>query len=178
MPGIPCVYYGTEQGLHGAGSDPAVREALWGLVPGFPTNSTFYTQLQALANVRAGVPALRYGRYYFRPISGDSVNFGISPYPAGVLAWSRILNDSEVLLVANTNTTQLASIDVIVDVSLSAPGDQWRVLYSNNSAPAVPSPVRTLQQVTVAEIGGSTSHGPLNAIRVTVQPMELQILQQ
>jgi glycosidase len=51
MPGIPCVYYGTEQGLHGAGSDPAVREALWGLVPGFPTNSTFYTQLQALANV-------------------------------------------------------------------------------------------------------------------------------
>jgi glycosidase len=29
LPGIPCVYYGTEQGLHGAGSDPAVREALW-----------------------------------------------------------------------------------------------------------------------------------------------------
>ena len=177
MPGIPCVYYGTEQGLHGAGSDPAVREALWGLVPGFPTNSTFYTALQALASVRAGVPALRYGRYYFRPISGDSVNFGISPYPAGVLAWSRILNDSEVLLVANTNTAQPASIDVIVDVSLSAPGDQWRVLYSNNSASVAPGPVRALQQVTVAEVDGSTGHGPLNALRVTVQPMELQILQ-
>jgi glycosidase len=177
LPGIPCVYYGTEQGLHGAGTDPAVREALWGLVPGFPTNSRFYPELQALAAVRSGVPALRYGRYYFRPISGDSVNFGISPFPAGVLAWSRILNDSEVLLVANTNTTQSASIDVVVDVSLSAPGDQWRILYSNNSTPAAPAPVRTSQQVTVTEVDGSTSHGPLNAIRVTVQPMELQILQ-
>src|SRR5579864_8973991 len=77
----------------------------------------------------------------------QSVNFGISPFPAGVLAWSRILNDSEVLLVANTNTTQAASIDLIVEVSLSTPGDQWRILYSNNSAPAVPAPVRTLQQV-------------------------------
>jgi len=35
LPGIPCIYYGTEQGLHGAGSDPAVREAIWGLT-GFP----------------------------------------------------------------------------------------------------------------------------------------------
>ena len=34
LPGIPCLYYGTEQGLHGHGSDLAVREALWG-GPGF-----------------------------------------------------------------------------------------------------------------------------------------------
>jgi glycosidase len=28
---IPCLYYGTEQGLHGHGdSDPFVRQALWG----------------------------------------------------------------------------------------------------------------------------------------------------
>ena len=38
LPGIPCLYYGTEQGLHGVGSDPAVREALWG-GPGFPQNT-------------------------------------------------------------------------------------------------------------------------------------------
>jgi glycosidase len=177
LPGIPCVYYGTEQGLHGAGTDPAVREALWGLYPGFPTDSTFYVALQGLAEVRSAVPALRYGRYYFRPISGDGVNFGVSPYPGGVLAWSRILNDSEVVLVANTNTTQGASVDVIVEISLSAPGAQWRVLYSNCSTATPPTPVQTLQQVTVAEVDGSTGIGPLNAIRVTLQPMELQILQ-
>src|SRR5271163_712889 len=40
LPGIPCVYYGTEQGLHGAGTDPAVREALWG-GPGFVVANPF-----------------------------------------------------------------------------------------------------------------------------------------
>lgn len=176
LPGIPCVYYGTEQGLHGAGSDPAVREALWGLFPAFPTGSPFYATLQAIAKVRAAVPTLRYGRYYFRPISGDEVNFGVSPYAGGVLAWSRILNDTEIVLVANTSTTQTATVHVIQEASLSRPGDQLRVLYSNQSAATPPGPVRTLQQVTVAEVDGSTGNGPLNAIQVTVQPMEFQIL--
>ena len=81
LPGIPCLYYGTEQGLHGSGSDPAVREALWGIAPEFPPNSFFYSQIQRIVAVRNAQPALRYGRFYFRPISGDSVNFGISPFP-------------------------------------------------------------------------------------------------
>jgi hypothetical protein len=78
--------------------------------------------------------------------------------------------------VANTSTTQAASINVILEVSLSKPGDQLRILYSNQAAATTPGPVRTLQQVTVAEVDGSTSNGPLNAIQVTVQPMEFQIL--
>jgi glycosidase len=177
LPGIPCIYYGTEQGLHGAGSDPAVREALWGMAPAFPMNSNFYLELQKLAGVRATAPALRYGRYYFRPISGDGINFGVSPFPGGIIAWSRILNDTEVVVVANTSAAQAVSIDVILDISLSAPGDQLRLRYSNHPAPAAPAAVRTLQQVTVAEVDGSTSHGPLNVMRATLQPMELQILQ-
>jgi hypothetical protein len=35
-PGISCLYDGTEQGQNGAGSDPAAREALWGIAPTFP----------------------------------------------------------------------------------------------------------------------------------------------
>ena len=53
LPGIPCLYYGTEQGLHGAGTDPAVREALWG-GPGFPQNSIYYEHISQIASVRAG----------------------------------------------------------------------------------------------------------------------------
>jgi glycosidase len=177
LPGIPCVYYGTEQGLHGAGSDPAVREALWGLVPGFPTGSSFYPSLGALAKVRSSVPALRYGRYYFRPISGDDTNFGVSVFQGGILAWSRILNDAEVVLVANTSAVQTVSVDVIVEISLSKAGDQLHVLFSNNSNPVPPAPIRSIQQVTVAEVDGSTGNGPVNVVRVTVQPMEIQILQ-
>ena len=125
LPGVPCLYYGTEQGLHGAGSDPAVREALWGIAPTFPRTGLFYTEIQQVAAVREAQPALRYGRFYFRPISGDSVNFGISPFPAGILAWSRILNDQEILIVANTNTTQTLSVDAILEITLSAPATRF-----------------------------------------------------
>jgi len=176
LPGVPCLYYGTEQGLHGAGTDPAVREALWGIAPSFPQTTSFYTQIQNVVAVRNQQPALRYGRFYFRPISGDSINFGVSPYPGGVLAWSRILNDQEVLIVANTNTTQSQSVDVILEITLSAPGNILRVLYSNKSAPTAPAPVRTLNQVSVSEVDGTAGAGPLNTVRVSLQPMEAQIL--
>ena len=105
LPGIPCVYYGTEQGLSGHGSEPeAVREALWG-GPGFATaGDTYYEDVAAIAKIRRECPALRYGRFYFRPVSGDGKNFGVSPYKGGVLAFSRILMDQEILVVANTDT--------------------------------------------------------------------------
>ncbi|MGA2179253.1 MAG: alpha-amylase family glycosyl hydrolase [Verrucomicrobiota bacterium] len=176
LPGIPCIYYGTEQGLHGSGSDPAVREALWGIAPAFPQDSFFYVQLQKIAAVRNAEPALRYGRFYFRPVSGDSTNFGISPFPGGVLAWSRILNDQEVVVVANTNTGQGQSVDVILETLLSAAGDKLCILYSNKPNPAAPAAVRTLNQVTVAEVDGTTGYGPLHTAHVTLQPMEVQIL--
>ncbi len=153
-----------------------MREALWGIAPTFPRTGLFYTEIQQVAAVRGAQPALRYGRFYFRPTSGDSVNFGISPFPAGILAWSRILNDQEVLIVANPNTTQTLSVDVILEITLSAPGDKLRVLYSNKSAPTAPAPVRTLSQVKVAEVDGSTGTGPVNTVHVTLQPMEAQIL--
>jgi glycosidase len=176
LPGIPCVYYGTEQGLHGAGSDPAVREALWGIAPSFPQTTSFFVQLQKVAAVRAATPALRYGRYYFRPISGDSTHFGVSPFPAGVLAWSRILNDQEVVIAVNASATAIQSVDVILEMTLSDPGDQLHVLYSNSAAAMAPAPVKALSQVTVAEPDGSTGQGPLHVTRVTLQPMEVQVL--
>jgi glycosidase len=176
LPGIPCVYYGTEQGLHGAGSDPAVREALWGIAPAFPQTTLFYTELQQAVAVRNAEPALRYGRFYFRPISGDSVNFGVSPFTGGVLAWSRILNDAEVVVVANTNTAVSQAVDVILESTLSTPGVSLRVLYSNKSNPTAPAPVRVLNNVAVAEVDGTTGSGPLNTTRVTLLPMEVQIL--
>jgi len=175
LPGIPCIYYGTEQGLHGRGNDEAVRECLWA-GPGFDPQSPFYSDIQAIAAVRKQQPALRYGRFYFRPISGDGVNFGISGFPGGILAFSRILNDEEVLVVANTNATQNQSVDVIVDFTLNAPNDAFRILYSNQDNPTGPGPVRLLNGVTVQEVDGTTTYGPLYSVRTTLLPMEVQIL--
>ena len=177
LPGIPCVYYGTEQGLHGSGTDPAVREALWE-GPAFNTANSFYVEIQKIAGVRASQPALRYGRFYFRPISGDQVTFGTSSTLPGVLAFSRILNDQEVLTVANFDTTGSQTIWVILDSNLSAPGDSFAILYSNQPAPRNPSPVVQLASGTavVLEVDGSRGHGPVNVVRVDLQPMETQIL--
>lgn len=176
LPGIPCIYYGTEQGLHGMGSDPAVREALWGIAPTFPEDSLFYQEIRKIAAVRDEEPALRYGRVYFRPVSGDSNNFGVSLFPGGIFAWSRILNDQEVVVAANTNSALTQSVDVILERLLSASGDRFRILYSNNPKAIAPAPVNSLVEVSVAEVDGTTGRGPLNTLRVTLGPMEVQIL--
>jgi glycosidase len=177
LPGVPCLYYGTEQGLSGRGSDPAVREAMWG-GPGFNDHSDFYQHIQQIAAVRAQQSALRYGRFYFRPLSGDGTTFGISGFPQGVLAFSRILNDQEVVVVANTHPTQAQQLDVIVDVLLSSGGDPFAVLYSNQAGALAPQAVRVVPQgaATVNEVDGSVGHGPLHVIRVRLRPLEVQVL--
>jgi len=126
--------------------------------------------------VRDAEPALRYGRLYFRPVSGDGNTFGISPFPDGVFAWSRILNDQEVIIAANTNPSQAQSVDVVLEMLLSGVGDNYRILYSNKANATPPEPVANFDKVTVYEVDGSAGHGPLHAIRVTLGPMEVQIL--
>ena len=177
LPGIPCLYYGTEQGLHGVGSDLAVREALWG-GPGFSPDNTYYHHISQIAAVRRSTPALRYGRFYFRPISGDKQHFGVSPYLNGVLAFSRILMDREIVVVANTDTVNSSSVYVIVDNTLNNPGTQLRIMYSNKAAPQPPGAVlpSAAGTVQVQETNGSVGSGPLNCMLVTLAPLEVQIL--
>lgn len=177
LPGIPCLYYGTEQGLHGAGSDPAVREALWG-GPGFAQDSAYYQHISQIAAVRRECPALRYGRFYFRPISGDGTHFGVSTFLNGTVAFSRILMDQEVVVLANTDTANLCEVYVIIDNTLNNTVDQLRILYSNQPTPQAPTAVQQMAAgtVVVQETDGSTGTGPLNCIRVTLAPLEVQIL--
>ena len=173
LPGIPCVYYGTEQGLHGAGSDPAVREAIWGET-GFPTTSPFYLAIQQLSALRNSEPALRYGRYYFRQVSGDQVHFGFSPYNGGVLAWSRILADQERTIIANTSATAQQDLSVVIDATLAGASTP-RLLYSNKPGPVSPGPIATLPNAAVIQDDGTTSTGAVT-VPVSLQPMEVQIL--
>jgi glycosidase len=177
LPGIPCLYYGTEQGLHGVGSDPAVRESLWG-GPGFLRDSFYYQHISQIAGVRRASPAMRYGRFYFRPISGDGQHFGVSTFRNGTLAFSRILMDQEIVVAANTNITNTCAAHVIVDNTLNNPRDQLRILYSNQPRPLAPGPVQQLAagSVMVQEADGSTGTGPLNCMLVTLAALEVQIL--
>jgi glycosidase len=174
LPGIPCLYYGTEYGLHGSGTDAAVREALWG-APSFSTTGPFHADIAAISGVRRQLPALRYGRFYMRPVSGDGVNFGLSSVAPGVLAYSRILADQEVLVVANT-TQSAQKLSVIVDLTLNKALTTPAVWYSNKPHPVPPNPLQIVERAVVAEADGTTGAGPLMTCGVTLQPLEVQLL--
>jgi len=177
LPGIPCLYYGTEQGLHGNGdSDQNVREALWGKPRAFDPGHPFFAVIQRISQVRSEQPALRYGRFYFRPLSGNGVQFGISTFAGGVLAFSRVLNEEEVLVVANTNTQAAFVGFVIVDSNLNPPGSQFDVLFTNREIHAKPGPVRSTGAVEIHEVDGTVSAGPACVVPVNVGPMQIQIL--
>jgi glycosidase len=192
LQGIPCLYYGTEQGLNGRKDqthtdDSMVREALWGRTDaagrpnGFDVSHPLYRAVQQIARVRADQPALRYGRQYFRQVSGNRTEFGISPFPSGVLAFSRILNDQEVLVVANTNTTNRFQGEVIVDHELNPEGTSYKVLYSNKMDFGQPhATTRVVDKkggsVTIHEIDRSVTSGPARALPVDLESTEIQIL--
>jgi glycosidase len=130
--GVPCIYYGTEQGFDGGGdSDAYVREAMfggrWGAFGStghhcFKPQHPIYQSIRRIAQIRHQQPALRYGRQYFREISGNGVDFGHPLVPGEcTLAYSRILDTEEVLVCLNLQD-QPRSDHITVDRRLSPPG--------------------------------------------------------
>jgi glycosidase len=175
LQGIPCLYYGTEQGLHGrGGSDQCVREALWGKPGAFDIDRPLYKAIRQLSDIREAEPAIRYGRLYFRPVSGDGIHYGASPFAPGVLAFSRILNNREVLVIANTHTGEDFDGHVLVDFFINSDGDRFHVL--NDPAAPGPGPVETRSGLEIHEIDNGITAGPARMIGVTLRPMEVQIL--
>jgi len=184
LQGIPAVYYGTEQGLSGTvhpdgtpdlNSNESVREALWGKSPvAFDTEHPTFGAIKALAALRLNEPPLAYGRLYFREVSGNVTDFGQSSGIGGIVAFSRILVDREILVVANTNANSGFSGSVIVDRDLNATPRQMRVAFSNKNT----STAGTVQQIAAARFfsSGSVSSAPAAALPVVLAPSEVQIL--
>ena len=163
--GIPCVYYGTEQGLSGAGNnDEAVREALWGAPGAFDAGHPFYIYIRQLAALRASQAALRYGRQYFRSVATDAIHFGIPTMPGEAVAFSRILCEQEIIIVANPSLVRAWSGQVIVDVVLNAEEEPFDILFSNKEVSQ-----RTLSAYTYQD-------GRARFIPMTLQAGEIRIL--
>jgi glycosidase len=135
--GVPCIYYGTEQGFDGGGEDDSyLRECMFGGTWGafgtsgrhfFNPDHEIYRGIRQVAAVRATESALRYGRQYFREISGNGVDFEHPLDGRCTLAYSRILDTEEVLIAMNL-TTQARNDWITVDRNLSAAGHQMRDL--------------------------------------------------
>ena len=165
--GVPCIYYGTEQGFDGGGdSDKYIRECMFGGKWGafnttgqhfFNSDHPIYKRTAQIAAVRQKEPALRYGRQYFREISGNGVDFGYPMDGKCTLAYSRILDDTEILIALNLDSTPRNDF-VTVDANLTPAGKKMINLLD----PGVTTPV----QIT----------GQRHAVRIGLHPHEIAIL--
>lgn len=201
--GIPCVYYGTEQGFAGpeiaerqwlpgwGGDDRYLREAMFGpahprragadglrrgtasldrALPGFGPFGTaghhcfdaadpVYRRVAAILALRGELPALRQGRQYARPVSLFGGPF-VVPNAGEIVAWSRILDDEEVVCVLNAHGTEARGGDVLVDATLNAEGSSLAVVLSSAEAAGAAGvhrrgdalPVRRRDDVAYVEI--------------------------
>ncbi|MEX0931841.1 MAG: alpha-amylase family glycosyl hydrolase [Candidatus Paceibacterota bacterium] len=135
-PGIPAIYYGTEQGFDGGGDmrmpfqDNQIRECMFGGDWGafgtsgmhfFDTENPLYKEISKIAEVRAEEPALRYGRFYFRDVSEDGQHFWYPDGGNGLLAFSRIHDSDEVLVVINIRDHAEANY-ITIDNEITPPG--------------------------------------------------------
>jgi len=165
--GVPCIYYGTEQGFDGGGdNDSYVRECMFGGKWGafdttghhfFDTNHKVYRDISKIAAVRQSEPALRYGRQYFREISGNGTDFG-HPLSGGcTLAYSRILDDCEVLVAMNLESSPRNDF-VTVDSGLNPAGKKMVDLLDQS------------RQVTVEKTGQR------HAVRIPLDGHNMAIL--
>ena len=96
-----------------------------------------YRRIAAMNALRAAHPAVRQGRQYQRPTS--FLGYPLDFYAGGeILAWSRILDDEEVLCVLNPHGDEFRGADVLVDANLNpATGSLTVVLNTAEAADPV-----------------------------------------
>ncbi len=154
VPGIPCIYYGTEQALMGNeeyhdytiepqrfGEDRYVRECMFGGAFGaegttgchfFNPEHPTYLRIAAIGRIRKADDyvgrTLRFGFCYPRETRIFDHPYAM-PGAGELFGWSRILADHEVLIALNTNGIEPRGAEVTIDAGFHRPGSQLRVLY-------------------------------------------------
>ena len=170
--GIPCIYYGSEQGFDGEGdNDRYIRESMFGGEFGafrtrerhfFDEDNPIYQELSKILRLRREKIALRRGRQYLRPISGDGIHFGLPTLMGGrmrsIVPWSRLFDDQHMLAAINTDPDAPRTAWVDLQLHFSPAGGQvtqMTCLYSSD-------PAQIGQVLTVQEVGGR------HAVQLTV----------
>jgi glycosidase len=119
--------------------------------PHFPT----YRRIAAMAAARQRYRPLRAGRQYLRPTSFLGRPFGVYG-PGELTAWSRLLDDEELLCVLNPHGNESRGADVVVDASLNPSGAELTVVLNTAEAAGTagaPHPVGSTLPVRRASDG-------------------------
>jgi glycosidase len=162
-PGIPCIYYGTEQCFTGAEfihddaiepraptgcvrhADRYVRECMFGgdfgamettgchfFDPAHPT----YRRIGTIARLRCrddGIgKALRRGSLHLREIRNAEGEEFHPPGAGDLAAWSRLHEDTAVIVVLNSHGREPRGADVTIDAALHPAGSTVRLLYRSD----------------------------------------------
>jgi glycosidase len=104
----------------------------------FDQDSPSYVRIAAMCAIRAAHPVLRIGRQYPRQIKLPHTDF-VFPAAGEVVAWSRILDVQEAVVVVNPNGDRARGGDVVVSAELSSPGTQYLVVANTAQAAAGPN---------------------------------------
>jgi glycosidase len=175
--GIPCIYYGAEQGFDSGGrtnsSDVVLRENMFGGRFGglctegrhfFNEDSALYRAIAGLIELRKQLLPLRRGRQVLHQISGDGVSFGV-PHRLGdrmrsLVSWSRLFIDQEVLVAINTDEANTVTAYSTLAPTYWIEGDQFSLVYWYAPRPAAAPP----SSLAVERRSG------LLAVRLTLPP--------
>jgi glycosidase len=176
--GVPCIYYGSEQGFDSGGrpsqSDLILRENMFGGQFGglctqgrhfFNEEGELYQALAALIDLRKKLLPLRRGRQVLHQISADGVNFGL-PHRLGermrsLVSWSRLFTDEEVLVAFNSDESQPVTAYSTVAPIFRVEGDQLRLIFWYSPRPASEPPPSSLTVERKSD---------LLAVRMTLPP--------
>jgi len=156
-PGMPSIYYGTEQAFDGTedyhdysiepkrfAEDRYIREGMFGGAFGafgtsgchfFDPDHPTYRRIAAIARLRNGKDAvgraLRRGRLYPRDTAFSGYPFAIPPQ-GELVAWSMMHFETEVVMALNTNATASRGAEVTIDASKHPDGSTLTVLYQSD----------------------------------------------
>lgn len=138
----------------------------------------FFHHDRQLSDLRRRLPALRYGQQHFRSVGGNGTDFGLSTDVDGIVAFSRILAGTEVLVVANTSAFGRFDDHMLVDTVIN--GGKNASMKMEISHPGTPSHRCALTSSNVVSwengVRGDSFHA--THMRVNLAPMELQIFTQ
>ena len=141
----------------------------------FDENNPVYKRIAAAAALRKKYPALRSGRQYLRCTSFLNRPFDV--YGSGeIIAWSRILDDEELLCIMNTNGAEQRGADVIVDTNLSADGNGTMTVVFNTAQVAATQEFAGPHPVGAAVPVNKTADGRAFVRIQSIPPAEVIIL--
>jgi|GEM_PF-3370426 len=133
----------------------AAKPASAAVDPFLNTNNSAFRSVRKAIAIRQSCEALRRGQLYFRAASDDA--------RGGLLAFSRIENGKEVLVVANTSRNYIPVNAIIIDSALNSnrPFARWKNLYNGFETGTVGAlgNATALYMERKTEAGGKEAYG-------------------